>query len=1207
MVQTKSQKYSKKDPVEHMKLRPDMYIGSNELRETEEYVVTDEKFSIEKRKITISPGIVRIFVEPLSNAIDNVAESKEAKIKMTKIMVNIDKDTGETTIWNDGYCIPIEMHESEGCYIHTMIFGELLTGSKYDDDKDRIDISGKNGLGIKCTNVFSDKFTVEAKDPNNKKAFSQTWRGNMKVKEEPIVTKIKKSECKAGYTKITYIPDFKFFGLEGYTDDIISLYKRLVTDAAMVTKLDVYYNDELIPVKNLVEYTKLYNKNREEENNDEDNEEKDEKDEKDDDKEGDNDKGKPKNILNIKTKTAEVVLIPSSSFQSIAFVNGIFTPKGTHVDAWCEALFRPLLQKINKPKKPQLNMGDIKNFFHIFLTISVNKPAWDSQSKLLLESPKVSDIETDVKKTHISTLMKWNILDQLEDIIRAKEMIGLKKTERKKRSYTRVEGLDPANNEGGKHGRECTLILVEGLSAKTYAVSGINRGLFGKCGRDWNGILALRGKILNTRNAKVETIKANKVITEINHSLGVQYDTDYTIDSNYQKLRYGKIMIITDADTDGFHITGLIQNVFHSLFPSLLKRETPFLYAMQTPIVRVFLGKNDLLFYDEREYHNFVKKWSETHGDKKIQKKYYKGLGSSSPEDVQETFGQKIVEFYQDEKTFDTMLKAFHTKYSDQRKEWMAKYDPERIVLKWNSEEQEQVKLSIADFIDTEMIKFSIEDCKRSIPNIMDGLKEGQRKILYVALLRNLKYSGKELKLAQFGSSVGELADYHHGENNLFLTTVGLAQSFVGSNNIPLFARGGQFGTRLEGGKDSAQPRYIFTKMDALTRIIFAKNDDDLLTYRETDGIAVEPYFYTPILPMILVNGCLGIGTGWSSVVPCHNPLDLIECIKIWLENDGNVFTKDDNDNTTISLFPEIKPWYRGFNGEITLESDRKYITKGVLEKKGNKTHVSELPIGYWTNDFKDYLEKLKEEKEIKDYKNHSTENVVDFTIVQNDDGMDCNIENLKLYTYIRTTNIVLFDHNNKLKKYSCIDEVIDDFCKVRYEFYIKRKQHLLKELEQMLRLLGNKKRFLEEIRDQKIVLFSEDKGKKTSRKTVDITRELEERGYDKVYKEDKKEKEEDDDEENGEEEKDEKKKGHGYEYLLQQRIQNITEEKINKLQNDIMKYDKDREDLANTSEKQLWLRDLDEFRSAYIPYIKSLEVKDKSKKVGKKNGKKNK
>lgn len=1196
-------KYEKLNQIDHVLKRPDVYIGSTRSRNTEEFVVTNG-FKIEKRIINVSPAILRIFIEPLSNAVDNFARSKQKGIKATKIEINIDEKTGETTFWNDGDIIPITIHPTEKCYNHSLIFGQLLTSSNYDDNEDRIDISGKNGIGIKATGIFSKKITVEGVDPVNKKHFIQTWMNNLKETKEPNVTN---SNLKNGYTKVSYIPDFTQFGLTEYTPEIISLYKRYIVDVAMLTKLNVVFNGEEIPVKNLLDYAKLYSKNENEKNE----------------------------YLNIKTENCDVVVTTSQEFEAISFANGIFTPLGgTHVDAWSEALFRPLVEKLNKPKKPQINITDVKKFFRLFVVASVNKPSFDSQSKLKLESPTVV---AEVKKIHILALSKWSVMEMIEDVIRMKEMIVLKKIERGK-NFKKIEGLSPANNEGGKFGRECILAIVEGDSAKTYASLGLKEGVLGKQGRDWIGIYPIRGKILNTRNATASSISKNTVICEIIQALGLKQGLDYMDEENFNKLRYGKLLIITDADVDGFHISGLIQNFFHSLFPSLLKRKESFIISMQTPIVRVFTDNQDILFYDERDY----KKYAEGVGtNKKINCKYYKGLGASNKKDVIETFGRKVIRFYENEHDGNTFTKVFHKKFADQRKEWLEKYDPNNIILEWSRGNDPEIKdLSHGDFINTEMIKFSISDCARSIPNLIDGFKEGHRKVLFGCFKRKLKNTGKVIKVAQLAGSVADISAYHHGEQNLHKTIIHMASHYVGCNNIPILYRDGQFGSRAEGGKDAADARYISTKLDKLTRLIFRVEDEPLLSYKEDDGRRVEPEFYVPIIPMICVNGCItGIGTGWSSNIPCYNPLDLIECIRIWLEKENNgvsnILTNDDD--IVISAFPDIKPWYRGFKGEIKLVTEGKYITYGKIEKsdgdeseekkrRKNSCRVVELPIGTWINDFEDQLATFKEEKIIKDYKNHSDPDNADFTVIEDDEGIKCDLTNLKLTSFINTNNMVLFDANGKLKKYSNVDMIIDEYCKVRFEFYIKRKKYNLLRIEKEIKQLQNKKRFLEEVRDETIKLFTEVKnGSKITReyvKTIEIIQILNERKYEKesdfVIEYDNEKNDENENEENENEENEEKettkKSSHGYEYLLRLQINSITKEKIDKLTNEIIIKQNEKDKLKSTSEKQIWLNELDELLKAYPSFEKDLEnenvlgtkIKDeKNVKNGNGNGKK--
>tara|TARA_A100001011_G_C14320875_1_gene850563 strand:- start:5006 stop:8389 length:3384 start_codon:yes stop_codon:yes gene_type:complete len=1119
-----SRKYIKKDPISHCLDRPDMYVGSTRLRNFDEFIAIESEnlYKIILSNIVTSPAILRIFVEALSNTIDNVERSKNTSTPCSSIYVEIDRDSGKTSIWNDGDIVPIEINDTEGVYNHTMIFGQLLTGSNYNDEEERV-VAGRNGLGIKLCNIFSSQFTVEGLDPINGKKFSQTWRNNMRDVESPIISSVKKGK---GYTKVSWIPDFNHFGLSNYSEDIINLYIRHVIDASMLTNTKVYFNNKLIPVKNLSQYSQLYDCISEER-------------------------------LYIKTQDCECLITPSEKFQFVSFVNGVYTRLGgQHVDSWTESIFRPIIDKFNgkdkksKSKSPKLNINDVRQFFRIFIVSTVIRPEFDGQDKNRLESPAIT---SNVKSSHINTILKWSNMENIENVIKTKEILALKKTEKGKKKYVKIEGLDSANNAGTKYSKDCTLFICEGLSAKTYVVAGIETGIYDKHGRDWFGVLPVTGKLLNVRNSTSSSIAANKVIVSIIQTLGLKYDCDYNDEDNFKSLSYGKVVIVSDADVDGIHIKGLIINLIHSLFPSLLDREDSYILAMETPIARVFIPKEkDLLFYDERRFKEYLEH------NTKVKSKYYKGLGTTREEDVPDTFGNKMIEYKIDKQTNNNMNKVFNKKFTDERKKWLENYIPESYT--YSLDDQPKISdMSISYFLDGEMIKFSHADCARSIPNGIDGLKESQRKILYAVRKRNLKFSGSSLKVAQLSGYTAEHSNYHHGEQNLQDTIINMAASFPGTNNIPLLYPDGGFGTRLEGGKDAASARYIYTKMEEMTEYIFRSEDDPILNYVNDDGDFVQPEFYIPIIPMILVNGCTaGIGTGWSCTIPCYNPLDIIECIKIWLKNDGEIFLIDPDDGSSLSLLPSLIPWYRSFKGNIEPSGEDRFVSKGVLNEKKNSKEIKELPIGLWTNKFKEYCEDLVIEKKIKHFKNYSTTNDVHFVIEESKDGLLCNLNNLKLESYLYTSNMVLFDSNNKLKKYTTIDKIINDFCHVRLQFYQKRKKYQISILEKDIKHLSNKQRFIQDVISENISFM-----KKSEEYIISC---LEEKKYDK--------------------------ENDSYDYLLRLQVRTFTLEKVKQLDEEISLLHKKLSNLINKSEEDIWLNELEHFNDNYIKWLTEIETR---------------
>uniref|UniRef100_A0A6C0H2X4 DNA topoisomerase (ATP-hydrolyzing) n=1 Tax=viral metagenome TaxID=1070528 RepID=A0A6C0H2X4_9ZZZZ len=1126
-------RYQKKDPIEHILLRPDMYVGSTRLRSITEFVAEkkESEWIIYQKEVCTSPAILRVFVEALSNAIDNVERSRKTKTPCTRIKVSLNSDTGETSIWNDGDVVPIEKDTEQDCYNHSMIFGQLLTGSNYDDEEERV-VSGRNGLGIKLTNVFSKKFSVKGCDPKAKKLLSQTWSRNMRDTTGPEISKETQS-CK-GYTEVTWTPDFEHFGLKkGYTEDIIKLYSRYVIDAAMLSKVEVYFNDELIPIKTLTQYSALYDTPTNE-------------------------------SLLIKIKDAEVLITPAKEYQAISFVNGVYTRLGgQHVDSWAEALFRPIVDKFNgksaKSKTPKINITDVRQFFRLFVVATVVRPEFDGQDKNKLESPAVEAV---VKKTHIAEMAKWSVMDNIEQIIMAKEMVVLKKIEKVSKK-TKIEGYDRANKSGTKDSIHCTLFITEGLSAKTYVVAGIEEGLYQKSGRDWNGILPVRGKLLNVRDKPVATISANKVICSLIHALELKLGVDYKDESNFKKLAYSRVSIVADADSDGIHIEGLILNFFHSLYPTLLQRDQPFIVSMKTPIARVIKKTGDLLFYDERRFHKFLSEQTT-----KLNVKYYKGLGTTKAEDVPDTFGLKMVEFVNDDQSLASMVKAFHKKSADARKIWLEQYNPEAYTFSLD-DQGKTTSMSITNFINGELIKFSHADCARSIPNGIDGMKESQRKILYAVKKRNLKYSGKSLKVAQLAAYTAEHSDYHHGENNLLETIIGMAQEFPGSNNIPLFYRDGMFGTRLENnGSDAANGRYIFTKMDALTELIFREEDEAILTHvRDDGGNFIEPEFYVPIIPMMLINGCsAGIGTGFSCKVPCYNPLDMVEAIKIWLENDGEVLVSDPDDQTSIvSMFPEFTPWYRGFIGEIEKNGENRFISYGIVEegKKGT-VEVKELPVSMWTSNFAEFCEDLKADKKLKSVSNYSSTKKVHFVLTEGDD-FRCDLDSLKLHSYLYTSNMVMFNEKLQIKKHDTVDSILDNFCSVRFEYYVKRKRYQIDALEKEIRYLGNKERFVSEVVSKTINIMNEEES--------DIIAVLKKKNFDEDPK---------------------KAEGEGgYDYLLRMQVRTFTADKIKELNKDIACLKEKLEGLRAKTEKNIWIEELDHFENAYKRWLQEIEQEE--------------
>lgn len=1042
--------YEKMDPITHIHRRPDMYLGTLDPKPHDPEWVLEENGQMKLLSEPVySDGLWRIFLEPISNVIDNVWRSRQANVPCKKIRVDIDPETAEVVIWNDGQHIPIEVNAQTGVHNPELIFGNLLTSSNYNDEEERLS-SGRNGLGVKLTNVFSSSFQVECGDPVAGVVYTQKWEDHMRSVQPP---KIRKKQ-NTGYTCVRFTPDLALFRTEKLDGTILGLFRKTCADMSMATNVPVLLNKEKLHVRSLKDYAALFPQPD----------------------------GTTKQFIHWDNNSIqkrpseelEVVVCPSfdEEHHEVAFVNGIYNKEGgVHADAASSEFFKAILQRINKNRTEHaFTVKDLKPYFTIFVRASLINPTFSNQNKTRLQSP-TPRAQVDPKLAQ-HACAKWGFMEKMNDLMRARELVSLKKTERK-RGYKRIEGLDHANKSGTKESLDCTLILCEGLSAKTYAVKGIQKGWNGRKGRDYFAIYPLRGKVMNARNASTSSISGNKEIASIIQALNLKHKTDYAKDENFATLSYGRVMIITDADVDGLHIASLIINMFHVLFPSLLGRPD-FLFWMMTPVAKIFPTNtpNALTFYNDFEYQKELEKMT----GKKFRVKYYKGLGSSNDEEIRDTFGVKVVSFYTDKDTGKNLEMVFSKSHADDRKKWMGCHDPKSYDTPGDA-------YAISKFVNQEHIRFSIDDCKRSIPSLFDGLKLSQRKIMYTVFRRNLGFAGKSMKVAQLAGSVAELSCYHHGEQNLLSTIINLAQDYVGSlNNVPLLFPDGQFGTKLQMGKDAANGRYIHTKMMKWTRILFPENDDDLLTHTLDDGQKVEPDYYVPILPLILVNGVrCAIGSGWSCSIPSHDPLAIVDAIRDWLQ-DKEKFR-----------FPDLAPHYNGFTGTIQKISRSKYKCHGVMTlneaaagKRGRQEshRVTEVPVDCSIDRYKEFLETLLEEKKIKSFKNFSSPDRADFCFTPSD-NFKPNPQNMNLTSDIHLTNIVLFDDKG-IRKHETLGEIFGVFCRERLALYQKRKDKLVRCLTHDTEQEETRLRFIEDVMRDKVVVF-----KKTSEQVEQQLRQL--------------------------------------------------------------------------------------------------------------------
>jgi len=940
----------------------------------------------------VSPGLVKIFDEILVNAIDQYSLHSK-KVECIEVSLQPDKSI---TVYNAGIGIPIKKHPKENIWNPELIFGHLLTSSNYNDDDQRV-TGGRNGYGAKLANVFSSKFKIEISD--GKKVYEQTWTSNMGKIDPPVIT----DTSRGPYVSVNFLPDWSRFG--GGTGDFLKIIEKRTWDAALwCPKAQVCFNTKLLKVSNLQDYAKMH---------------------------GLVAYGST-NITLEGTTLMDVVVGHSRSggFQQCSWVNGISTTKGgTHVDK----VVKTLVEHISKDKRcSTLKPAQIKASLFVFVKAVIVNPTFSSQTKAECTS-KISDTPNFPPK-FIKDVFSSGVLDDLVSKGVSAVDKELKKTDgSKKTRITGVPKLDDANWAGTHRSTECTLIITEGDSAKALAIAGLS-----VVGRDKFGVFPLRGKPRNVRDATIKQVTDNEEFSNLKKILGLQHGKIY---NSLRELRYGRLMIMTDADLDGSHIKGLVLNMIHVYWPQLIG--LGFLVSMVTPVIKQ--GKT--WFFTEEEFRN-AKESSGT------AVKYYKGLGTSTSAEAKEYFKQidkLTVSFTSDPNITQSMTLAFSKAQADDRKEWLTKHmaSPPKGISYGHIK-----TISVSDFIHRDMANFSAEDIKRSIPHVADGLKPSQRKVIYAALKKNLI---QDMKVAQLAGYVAEQTAYHHGEASLQGTIVNLAQNFVGSNNLNLLEPSGQFGTRLAGGKDAASSRYIFTRLAPYTKKIFDPNDNEVLTYVTDDGQQVEPEFYVPVVPVILINGAEGIGTGFSCYVPPFDPEAVKHNILCALEQ--------------VPMAP-MKPFFKGFKGTVAKTKDHTWVMSGVVEKEGSQLHITELPPGKWIQDFKENLEELVEKNVIQKYENHSTETKPDFRVwgFSGDDP----VKELGLLKTIHTSNMYLIGPNGAVKKYASPEEILVDYIDMRVNLYKKRKAHLIQQLESEIQWIQTKREFITGVISGQIKVLNE-------------------------------------------------------------------------------------------------------------------------------------
>lgn len=1140
---TSAADYKKLTLREQILLRPDTYIGSADITDESRWIFSPEVAHMTYRSVSFNPGLYKVFDEILVNARDAWVRNS-GTVKHIDVVVERRSPTDTTIrVTNDGPGIPIELHPEERVYVGEMIFGHLLTSSNYNDEEEGGRITGgKNGFGAKLTNIFSRRFTLQTQGGG--KSYSQTWRDNMTVCENAIVRK----NATKGQVSVEWEPDFSRFP-GGMSDDMVAIFQSRVIElaACIGAGVRVTWNGEMVACNNFEKYVKLFLR---------------------DERNGMayercGERWEVAAILASHLYTEDEESVKTEE-RAISFVNGINTRKGgNHVDYCVRAVLGDFCDAA-KRKRMDLKPGQVRKCVVFFINSTIVNPAFESQSKETMTSPVVKWGSKPVFSGKLITqLGKLGLFEEAAEILDAKVSKEAKKNDGKKRSTIHgIPKLKDATWAGTAKSAECTLILTEGDSAATSAVSGLQI-----VGCERYGVFPLKGKLLNVKDISLVKFNANEELTAIKRILGLEQGKVYR---DTRSLRYGRIMVMADQDHDGSHIKGLLMNLFHTEWPSLL--QLGFICSLLTPIIKATKGSAVHSFYSLPAFEAW--RAEDAAHQRGWHIKYYKGLGTSTPAEAKDWFrDMNEVAYVWEDESNEAIDLAFNKKRADDRKAWLGTYDSRKTL------DVTQPRIPFERFIHDELIHFSNADNIRSLPSLMDGLKPSQRKILFGCFKRNLR---SEIKVAQLAGYVSEHAAYHHGEASLHSTITGMAQNFVGANNLNLLRPNGQFGSRLGGGKDAASPRYIYTQLEKVVDTIFKKEDMAILTYTQDDGMQVEPEYYLPTVPLLAINGCVGIGTGFSTNVPSYNPSDIVQLLRMRLA--GEIETLEGRD---------LDPWFAGFRGSVIRSSDKVWITHGLYDfcDETNSITVTELPVGVWTDKYKEELDAMfiaveaksgkaggegdsasgKKPKTVAPAEIHgllsfedmSNDRDVRFVLQFSADGYinfkstPADFEKIFGLTANHSiSNMFCFDSDNKISKYSSIGDMFEDWIGRRYEGYEQRKAAQLMALSAELVELRSRRKFVQLMLDEELVISRRDDDNIVEQMIAHELPPLSDPDAPMSIK--------------------------AYEYLLRMRLDRLKASAVMELTEQVDAAEASAASLEATAEVDLWLKDLDDFETAW-------------------------
>lgn len=1078
-------KYQWLNGREHVLARTEMYAGSTTPSSHETHVLEVSNGSVGRRDIDvhIAPALLKVSDEVIVNACDNKTRCPEQKF----IKAAFDKD-GTFEVSNDGKTIPISMWPGTERYVVEILFGELMSGENFNDSAGRTG-GGLNGVGVKIASILAEWFEVtcvnmeesqifhSCDDPHKSLltlrvddsmlaaddlpgatknglnfyrldqsgkctedtlvrtksglfrnvgpiVYHQRFENNLATIHPPVLSK--PSSASKSSTRIRWKVDLPRLGMSApLSEDVLAVLRTRVLDVAACAgeKLAVYIDGQRAPIKALKDYAAAM---------------------------GDAMLGR--DLLEEETARMEVCAFRADAKGAcvVGFINGVRCSAGTHVEFIWRKLCESMSELVSKRMKRAITVKKDQLKEHVGFVVNANvvNPKFTSQTKEKLDTPvnRLGLQGFSVSAATMRALEKHGVVDALRN---AQEALDAKSVQKSiKNDRARVQSIPKYEKALKLSSKQpSSLYLTEGDSAKALAVAG-----FSVVGRDHNGVFPLRGKLVNVQGMSAMKALEHKEIKYLTQILGLDPNTSYTQATALQ-LPYRHLVIFTDQDTDGAHIMGLVLNWLRTFYPTLLEALPDFVHRFATPIIRAKVGGETRAFFSQAEYEQWL-------GDRKpTAVKYFKGLGTSTGEDAKRYFTNIDEHRFPLRYTGQPCNMAVDTMFSagmsDERKRILRIADPSAFIHYGRDD------ITFDTVCSKELVQHGLADNRRSIASVIDGLKPSQRKILHVLLER----PKGECKVAQLAALVAQNTAYHHGERSMVQTMVAMAQPWMGANNIALLKPNGMFGSRHDVRTEHSAERYIFTERHSIAPILFPSADSCVLKYAEDDGQLVEPTFFVPIIPFVLVNGTDGIGTGWKSNVPAFAAKHIIDNVRL-LVHDPNATLTD------------MIPSYTGFTGTVSLDAKGDWIFTGTYVIESATTlRITELPPKTWTAPYIEWLrEHLIGDGDkcfVVSVEDHSLDSNVNLLIKAKStvslEERDI-VKDFKLTTRMQMSQINLFDSTDTLVHFDSVDDIMRYHAETRRKLYAARIRSQIAALTHDEQIAINKARFVRDVSNRSIV-----------------------------------------------------------------------------------------------------------------------------------------